>query len=32
MDRAYNTVRNHAKRLGLNFERDHFARIRHRQT
>jgi len=32
MDRAYNTVRNHAKGLGLKFERDRFARIRHRQS
>jgi hypothetical protein len=30
MDRAYNTVLKHAKRLGLKFERDRFARLRHR--
>jgi hypothetical protein len=32
MDRAYNTVRTHARRLGLTFERDRYARVRHRQT
>jgi hypothetical protein len=28
--RAYNTVLKHAKRLGLKFERDRFAKLRHR--
>jgi DNA-binding CsgD family transcriptional regulator len=32
MDRAYNTVRKHAGRLGLAFDRDRQARARHRQT
>ena len=31
MDRAYNTVWKHAKRLGLKFERDREARLRHKQ-
>jgi len=32
MDRAANTLRSHAKRVGLRFERDRLSRIRHRQT
>jgi len=32
MDRADNTLRSHAKRVGLRFERDRLSRIRHRQT
>jgi len=32
MDRSYNTVRRHAQQLGLKFDRDRFARIRHRET
>ena len=31
LDRAYNTVWIHAKRLGLIFERDREARLRHKQ-
>ena len=32
IDRAYNTVWKHAKRLGLKFERDRLARLRHRSS
>lgn len=32
MDRAYNTVVLHARRLRLSFERDRLARTRHRRT
>jgi hypothetical protein len=32
MDRAYNTALKHAKRLGLKFERDRHARLRHKNA